>query len=149
METGNIDALSIKSDVCFPLYAASRELIRLYTPYLDSLGLTYTQYITMNVLWEKQNVQVTTICESLALDSGTITPVLKNLESKGLLRRERSKQDERAVFAVLTEEGKALQRKAKEIPAAVSAEIMLDQTDAQELYRLLSKLLTAHGSKKK
>lgn len=136
-----IDPLKLDNQLCFPLYAAARKVVNLYTPYLAELDLTYTQYITMMVLWEKGSVSVKELGEKLFLDSGTLTPLLKNLEKKGLLTRSRSKEDERVTIAELTEEGKALREKAVTVPAQVLGCVDLEPEDAMQLYQLLYKVL--------
>ncbi|MBE6846907.1 MAG: MarR family transcriptional regulator [Oscillospiraceae bacterium] len=93
------EALKLKNQLCFPLYAASREVIKQYRPYLDALNLTYTQYIAMMVFWEEQKINVKALGKKLFLDSGTLTPVLKSLEAKGLIRRFRCAEDERVLIA--------------------------------------------------
>lgn len=135
------DVLKLKHQLCFPLYACSREIIRLYMPYLDQLGLTYTQYITMMVLWEKEAVTVKTLGEALYLDSGTLTPLLKKLEAKGLVVRTRSAEDERNLIVTLTDEGEALKERAVQIPVALAKYCHLEKEEAMELYRILYKLL--------
>ena len=133
--------LKLENQLCFPLYAASKEIVRRYTPLLEPLGLTYTQYIAMMVLWEQDCIKVSDLGARLLLDSGTLTPVLKKLESKGLLVRSRSAEDERCVVAQLTDEGRALADKAAEIPAQIGCCVDLSQNEAQELYKLLYKIL--------
>ena len=136
------NSLKLCNQVCFPLYACSKELVRQYGPYLKDLDLTYTQYITMMVLWEEGKVSVRDLGRKLHLDSGTLTPLLKKLESKGYLKRERSTVDERVVIACITEEGRKLKRAAAKVPQAMSKEITdFPMEDAQELYRLLYKLI--------
>ena len=136
------DSLRLENQLCFPLYACAREVVKAYRPHLDVLGLTYTQYITMMVLWEEGKVSVRDLGRKLHLDSGTLTPLLKKLESKGYLKRERSTVDERVVIACITEEGRKLKRAAAKIPQAMSQEITdFPMEDAQELYRLLYKLI--------
>ena len=136
------DSLRLENQICFPLYACAREVVKAYRPHLDALGLTYTQYITMMVLWEEGKVSVRDLGRKLHLDSGTLTPLLKKLESKGYLKRERSTVDERVVIACITEEGRKLKRAAAKIPQAMSQEITdFPMEDAQELYRLLYKLI--------
>ncbi|WP_026767610.1 MarR family winged helix-turn-helix transcriptional regulator [Selenomonas ruminantium] len=136
------DSLRLENQLCFPLYACAREVVKAYRPHLDGLGLTYTQYITMMVLWEEGKVSVRDLGRKLHLDSGTLTPLLKKLESKGYLKRERSTVDERVVIACITEEGRKLKRAAAKIPQAMSQEITdFPMEDAQELYRLLYKLI--------
>ena len=96
------DALKLENQLCFPLYAAAREVVKRYRPYLDELDITYTQYITMMVMWEQKEITVKALGEKLFLDSGTMTPVLKSLESKGYVLRKRSTKDERSVSDFLT-----------------------------------------------
>ena len=140
METKK-DPLRLENQLCFPLYACARETIKLYKPYLDELDLTYTQYIAMMVLWEKKSVTVKELGAVLHLDSGTLTPLLKKMEAKGLLTRRRSTEDERSLIASLTEQGEALRAQALDIPAKMSKCVNLEPEEARELYRLLYKLL--------
>ena len=135
------DALKIENQLCFPLYACSREVIKQYTPFLDEIGLTYTQYITMMVLWERKEIQVRELGQKLFLDSGTLTPVLKKLEEKGLVSRRRSKEDERNLIVTLTDEGKSLKKKAAGVPAQMAQCLSLEPGEAAELYRILYKIL--------
>ena len=137
----NYDALKLERQLCFPLYACARETIKQYKPYLDELDLTYTQYIAMMVLWEKESVTVKELGEALYLDSGTLTPLLKKMEAKGLIRRRRSEQDERSLIVSLTEEGMALRERALDVPHQMASCVRLEPEEAQELYRLLYKLL--------
>ena len=141
MEQNGFDALKLENQMCFPLYAAAREVTKLYRPYLDALNLTYTQYITMMVLWECGECSVKALGDKLFLDSGTLTPVLKNMESKGFVRRVRSREDERMLIVTLTDEGRALKERAKSVPAQVGSCIRLTPEEAKTLYRLLYKLL--------
>ena len=140
METKK-DPLRLEVQLCFPLYACARETIKLYKPYLDELDLTYTQYIAMMVLWEKKSVTVKELGAVLHLDSGTLTPLLKKMEAKGLLTRRRSTEDERSLIVSLTEQGEALRERAVDIPAKMSKCVNLEPEEARELYRLLYKLL--------
>ena len=135
------DPLRLEAQLCFPLYAASREVIKQYYPFLEQLDLTYTQYVTMMVVWEEKRLTAGALGKRLFLDSGTLTPVLKALEKKGYLTRTRSKEDERVLLVELTEAGEALKAKAAEVPVKVGACIPLDPDDAKELYRLLYTLL--------
>lgn len=115
-DTSKYDLLRLSNQLCFPLYAVSKEIIRQYKPFLDQLDLTYTQYITMMAMWEHNRLNVKELGELLYLDSGTLTPVLKKLESKGYVTRTRSKRDERNLIVEVTEEGMALRDRALEIP---------------------------------
>lgn len=135
------EALKLEKQLCFPLYACSKEIIRKYKPYLDDIDLTYTQYITMMVLWEKKTVNVKTLGECLYLDSGTLTPVLKKLESKGYITRERSSEDERNLVVSITDEGIALREKALSIPDAMGSCVQLTAEEAGILYKLLYKII--------
>ena len=135
------EQLKLENQLCFPLYACAKEVVRLYTPYLDPLGLTYTQYITMLVLWEKENVSVKALGEILWLDSGTLTPLLKKLEAKGLVTRARSRNDERSVEIGLTDAGRALREQAADVPSRVSSCLKMPPDEAAALYSLLYKAL--------
>ena len=135
------EALKLEDQLCFPLYAASREIIRRYHPVLSRIGLTYTQYITMMVLWDKKEATVKELGRRLYLDSGTLTPVLKELEQKGLVKRERSRDDERVLNVCVTGAGMELRTKAAVVPEAVATCINLEPEESVELYRLLYKLL--------
>ena len=135
------DSMKLDSQLCFPLYAASRKVINLYTPYLKPLGITYTQYIMFLVLWEKDNITVGELCKKLMLDTGTVTPMLKNTEKQGLIIRNRSEKDERVVIVSLTDEGRALYEKAKAIPANIGSCVKIDKSEAVALYKILYKLL--------
>jgi DNA-binding MarR family transcriptional regulator len=137
----NYDALRLENQLCFPLYACSREVIKRYKPCLDELDLTYTQYIAMLVLWEKKSVTVKELGNALFLDSGTLTPLLKKMEAKGLLSRRRSSDDERSLIVTLTEEGEAMRDRAVEVPYKMAQCVNLAPEEASELYRLLYKLL--------
>ena len=140
------NALLLERQLCFPLYACARETIKLYKPFLDELDLTYTQYITMMVLWERESVSVKELGEALYLDSGTLTPLLKKMEAKGLLNRRRSSEDERSLIVSLTEKGRAMRDRAVDIPVKMSRCVALEPEEALELYRLLYKLLKKNGS---
>ena len=143
MEYNPNEALKLKNQICFPLYAAARRVTSVYTPYLKPLGLTYTQYIVFLVLWEEDHLPVSEIGERLLLDSGTLTPLLKKMEAQGFLTRTRSKQDERSVLVDLTEKGRALKEKALQIPLQMSQCVRLSAEEGKTLYRLLYKLLDA------
>ena len=137
----NYDALKLENQLCFPLYACAKEVVKRYKPYLDELDLTYTQYITMMVMWEKKSINVKELGENLFLDSGTLTPLLKKLEAKGYIKRERSKSDERNLVITITEKGEALKDEASEVPYKMVQCVHLTKEEGQELYRLLHKLL--------
>ena len=106
------DSLKLENQLCFPLYACSREIIKKYRPYLEKIDLTYTQYITMMVFWEHKKISVKELGKKLFLDSGTLTPVLKSLEAKGFVTRYRSQEDERVLLVEITEAGEALKDRA-------------------------------------
>ena len=135
------DALKLENQLCFPLYAAAREVVKRYRPYLDELDITYMQYITMMVMWEQKEITVKALGEKLFLDSGTMTPVLKSLESKGYVTRKRSTTDERSVSVSLTDRGEALKEKAVDIPAKVAGCVGLEPAEAAVLYETLYKIL--------
>ena len=135
------DALKLHNQICFPLYACSREIIKQYKPFLDQIDLTYTQYIAMMVLWEKKTINVKAMGEILYLDSGTLTPVLKKLEGKGLVTRQRSTADERNLVVTITDAGEALKEKAVTVPAAIAKCSNIEPEEAAMLYRILYKML--------
>lgn len=135
------EALKLDNQLCFPLYACAKEIVRRYKPFLDDIDLTYTQYIAMMVLWEEKEINVKDLGGRLYLDSGTLTPVLKRLEQKGLISRQRDDNDERVLIASITQEGEALKEKAVEIPYKMAGCVKLDARDAKELYEILHKLL--------
>ncbi len=141
MEYDHHEAMKLANQLCFPLYAASRNVIGLYTPWLKPLGLTYTQYIVFLVLWEKDGITVGEICDRLMLDNGTLSPLLKKIEQAGYVERRRCREDDRVVEITLTEKGRELQEKAKDIPAKVAGCIDLPPEKAQQLYSLLYELL--------
>jgi len=135
------DALKLENQLCFPLYACSKEIVKLYKPYLDELDLTYTQYITMMVLWEHKQVNVKELGKYLYLDSGTLTPVLKKLEQKGWVERSRAKEDERVLNVTLTKAGEELREKAIEVPKHIGSCLKLDLEEIKMLYKTLYKIL--------
>ena len=135
------DCLKLKSQLCFPLYACSKEIIRKYKPFLDQYDLTYTQYITMMALWENESMNVRELGGALFLDSGTLTPVLKKLENKGYIERRRSKEDERNLIVTVTQKGWNLRDEALSIPASMSSCVNLNPEEAAQLYSLLYKVL--------
>lgn len=135
------EVLKIENQLCFPLYACAKEVVRKYKPHLDPMDLTYTQYIAMLVLWEKKEITVKELGDKLFLDSGTLTPVLKKLEQKGYVSRTRSKDDERNLIITLTEEGDKLKENAKDIPMKMGGCVCLTKEETAVLYKLLYKLL--------
>jgi DNA-binding MarR family transcriptional regulator len=141
------DALKLENQLCFPLYAASREVVKRYRPFLDPLGLTYTQYIVFLVLWEKDGISVTEIGEKLMLDNGTLSPLLKKMEQAGYVERRRCRKDDRIVEITLTEAGRALQERAKDVPGRVAGCIDLPPEKAKMLYALLYELLENQKNK--
>ena len=141
MHTMNPADMKLEHHMCFHLYAASKEVIRCYKPFLDPLDLTYTQYLALLVLWEQGTVSVKELGEKLYLDSGTMTPVLKKLESKGYIHRTRAQQDERSVLISLTEEGQALKARADGIPASVCNKINLTEDEKQLMQQMLRHIL--------
>ena len=134
-------SLLLENQLCFPLYAAAKEVLSRYKPLLDEIDLTYTQYIVMMVLWEDGKLSVSRLGQRLHLDSGTLTPLLKRMAEKNLIRRQRSRLDERQVLITLTQAGQALKVKALEIPAKISRCVNLEPEEALTLYRLLYKVL--------
>ncbi|MCR5781246.1 MAG: MarR family transcriptional regulator [Clostridia bacterium] len=135
------ESLKLSNQLCFPLYAASRKVVSAYTPLLKPLGITYTQYIVFMVLWEKRETTVRELGQTLLLDSGTLTPVLKKLESEGYITRCRDGADERVVTVHITDAGMALREKAATIPAQMASCADLTPEEAAELYRILYKIL--------
>ena len=135
------ESLKLSKQLCFPLYACSREMIKLYKPFLDELGLTYTQYITLMVLWEHTAMTVKALGQELYLDSGTLTPLLKKLEEKGLVTRRRSDLDERNLIVTITELGESMRDQALHIPEEMTKCVNLPREDIRELYRMLHQLL--------
>lgn len=135
------ELLKLENQLCFAFYACSREITKLYRPILSKLGLTYTQYITLLALWEKDGIGVKELGARLYLDSGTLTPLLKKLESQGLLTRTRSKADERNVIIELTDEGRALKTRAVEVPAQLYSGAGLRQEELEPLRAQLQSLL--------
>lgn len=135
------DALKLENQLCFLLYATSKEVVRRYKPLLDELNLTYTQYIALLVLWEQKSLSVKELGEFLFLDSGTLTPVLKALENKGYISRKKSKKDERVLMVALTESGMELKDRAVQIPSKISDCINIEEDEARALFDILKKML--------
>lgn len=135
------DALKLENQLCFPLYVCAKEIVKAYKPFLDVLDLTYTQYITMMVMWEHKELRVKEVGEHLFLDSSTLTPLLKRLEEKGYVTRKRSEADERDLIVTITESGKALKEKAVTVPQQLGACVALEPQKAQDLYTLLYEVI--------
>lgn len=133
--------LKLENQLCFPLYVCAKEIVKAYTPYLERLGLTYTQYITMMVMWEHKELRVKEIGEHLYLDSGTLTSVLKKLEEKGFVTRKRSEKDERGLIVTITKSGEELRDKAVDIPRQLGGCVAMDPQKAKELYELLYEVI--------
>lgn len=139
------EALKLENQLCFPLYACARRVIGRYTPYLKPLNLTYTQYIVLLVLWEEKEATVRELCRKLYLDSGTLTPLLKKMESQGYVSRRRNADDERVVTVRLTDAGEALKERAREIPGRIAGCIQLSEQEILSLYGILYKVLDQIG----
>ncbi|MDF2607940.1 MAG: transcriptional regulator, MarR family [Bacillales bacterium] len=138
------DILNLQNQLCFALYACSKEITKMYRPLLDKIGLTYTQYITLLALWEEEDsITVKKLGNKLLLDSGTLTPLLKKLEKNGLIERTRDKDDERNVIIVLTQQGRELKEKALEIPEKLVNQIDIDVNSLIKLRNDANKLLSS------
>jgi DNA-binding MarR family transcriptional regulator len=135
--------LALEEQVCFALAVASRSVIALYRPVLEPMGLTHPQYLVMLALWEHEPVSVRDLSGMLALDPGTLSPLLKRLEAAGLIRRERNRQDERALAVELTREGRALRRKALKVPPAIVERLGMDLAELRELQARLTQVIEA------
>ncbi len=135
------DVLKLDNQLCFPIYVASREIIQGYNRYFGDLDITYPQYLVLMVLWEEDEMSVNSIGKRLHLDSGTLTPLLKRMESKELILRSRCKADERTVRISLTDKGKQLKQKAVKIPPQLAEDLTLTQEEAETLKRLIYKLI--------
>lgn len=134
-------SLRLENQLCFRLYSASKEIVRRYKPFLDPLGITYTQYITLMVLWAEESMTVKELGARLRLESSTLTPLLKKLEAAGYVMRERSKADERAVLVTLTDDGRELHDRAMSVPSCMVADLGVDPQLAGELAVLLDKFM--------
>ena len=137
----NYDSLKLENQVCFPLYVCAKEVINKYRPLLDRFDLTYTQYITMMVLWETSPIISKELCRKLYLDSGTLTPLLKKLENKGYITRCRDNDDERNLVVCITEKGMALRDEIISVPESVRSCIPVADEDLQQLYVILYRIL--------
>lgn len=138
------DCLKLENQLCFPLYAASKEVIKKYKNILDKYDLTYTQYIVMMVLWERKTINVKDLGECLYLDSGTLTPLLKKLEQKEYIIRNRSKEDERNLLVSISEKGRKLKKKMEPVPKEVGKCINITENEAESLYKILYKILNSN-----
>ena len=147
--TDKYASLRLKNQLCFPLYAVSNIITRKYKPLLDKLDLTYTQYIVMMVLWEEKQVNEKLLCEALCLKSNTVTPLLKKLEDKGYIKKDKDKADERNLVITLTKAGEKLQDKALCVPETISKEFHLTPDEAAVLYSILYKMLEEERAKDK
>ena len=137
------DRLLLENQICFPFYAASRLITRLYQPLLEKLDITYPQYLVLLALWEQDGVPVQVLSELLILKTNTLSPLLKRLESRGLITREREKEDERVVRIRLTDSGRSLREDAAEIPECLVKEIDYPEEEVGELHRNVRKFLRA------
>ena len=135
------ESLKLENQLCFPLYVASKEIVRKYQPILEKYDITYTQYLVLMALWEYGKQSVKELGEHLYLDSGTLTPLLKKLEKKNFLLRHKDEKDERSVLIELTEEGKKFRKEAEKIPLEVASCVKLSPTEAKTLYDLLYKAI--------
>jgi MarR family transcriptional regulator, organic hydroperoxide resistance regulator len=142
------DLQKLENQICFPLYAASRLIIKKYNPLLESFNITYTQYLVLMVLWENNGISVSELGEKLYLDSGTLTPVLKKMESSELLKRERSNKDERSVIVTLTPQGKTLKKRLKDIPNKMGVCINAPNEDIIKLRTMLQNFIKSMESSK-
>lgn len=137
--------LKLENQLCFPVYALSRQITNLYRPYLEEFGLTYPQYLVLLVLWENETVTVKRLGELLWLDSGTLTPLLKRMETNGLVERKRSSKDERIVDVLLTDKGKKLEAQAEKIPLAIKKELKMSDEQLIKLRKKINKILNIAG----
>lgn len=148
MNQEQINNMKLENQLCFPLYAVSRLVTNTYTQFLKPFGLTYTQYIVFLVLWEKDGITVGQLCEKLYLDNGTITPIIKKMQTQGYLERKRSSYDDRIVIINLTDKGKELQEKVKNVPKLMSECVELSDDKKMQLYKLLKEFLKNKCDKK-
>ena len=137
----NYEALKLENQISFPLYACAKEAVKIYRDYLETLNLTYTQYIVMLALWEEDKINVKELGEKLFLDSGTLTPVLKSLEVKGFVKRHRYEKDERVLIVELTQSGIELKETAAEIPHSLDCFVNIENEEAQQFHSTLQKIL--------
>lgn len=135
------DSLLLKNQLCFPTYAVANKILRKYQPLLDNLNLTYTQYITMMVMWEKKTVNEKELCETLYLKTNTLAPLLQRLKEKGYISITKDKKDKRNLVISLTSEGEKLKEKAVDVPPSIAEEFNLSEEEAMFLYKILYKIL--------
>lgn len=135
-----MEQLKLDNQICFPFYAASRLIIRAYQPHLDKLGITYPQYLVMLVLWEQDSLPVNDIAQKLILNTNTVTPLLKRMETIGLIQREKSKEDERKVLVTLTQQGKEMEAAAAGIPEALIQSVIQGEVDLEALEQLKTQM---------
>jgi DNA-binding MarR family transcriptional regulator len=145
--TEQSNPLALENQLCFPLYVCSKEIVRKYTPVLTKLGLTYTSYIVMMVMWEQKKITVKELGRLLWLDTGTLTPLLKRMEGDGLVDRNRDPEDERSVIVTITEKGADLRKKALAVPEEITKCVPLSHEEGVQLYTLLKKLMGNMRSK--
>ena len=135
------DSLLLKNQLCFPAYAVANKILRKYQPLLDNINLTYTQYITMMVMWEKKKVNEKELCETLYLKTNTLAPLLQRLKDKGYIAITKDKKDKRNLVISLTSEGEKLKEKAVDVPPSIAEEFNLSEEEAMFLYKILYKIL--------
>lgn len=141
------EALKLENQLCFPLYAAARLVTGRYTPYLKPLGLTYTQYIVFLVLWEQDGISMGELGSKLFLDNGTLTPLVKKMEKAGYVTRSRSEEDERVVLISLTDQGRAMKEKVKNIPLELAGCLHMRREDMVRLHDQLYRILKLEESR--
>ena len=141
------ESLKLQKQLCFPLYSVSNSIIRSYKPLLDELGLTYTQYLAMMALWEKERLNEKELGECLFLKSNTLAPLLKKLQAKGFVSIQKDKKDARNIVISLTEEGRMLKDKAIHIPSSIAKTLNISQQEAMKLYQILHKILEGKNNK--
>ena len=149
MARDGYDCLKLENQLCFPMYVCAKEIVKRYRPFLDPLDLTYTQYIALLILWERDGLSVKDLGDRMFLDSGTLTPLLRKLEEKGYVSRTRDPTDERSVVVTLTPEGRDLREKAVTIPASVGACMKISEQDAVALYGILGRLMGTFADSQK
>lgn len=147
MDEKDFEVLKLDNQMCFPLYVCGKEITRIYKPLLEKLDLTYTQYVTMMVLWEEKSILLKDLGKKLFLDSGTLTPLLKKLEAKGYVTRQRGTKDDRDLLVTITKTGMDLRTKALHIPELISKCVALEEQEALSLYTILHKIMEQFAEK--